>query len=169
MFFTRRKTTARGNYDAAILVDMQTRFVSALRKGALPRLISSQTTILNQCIESDKPVAVLEYKCSDGVETIPELASLLEKVPRSEVIRKSNNDGFIDTNLHKILRSWEVKHLLLMGINAEYCVLSTTKSALLLGFKVITAPCLIAGPDHHDPKDCISWYKRKCTVVENLS
>lgn len=151
-------------YDVVILIDMQTTFVKNIREGVLPGLISTQTKVLQYCTKKDIPIAVLEHTYDNG-KTIPELDVLLQRVPRTKTLLKNKDDGFIDTKLHEVLRSWKATRLLLMGINAEYCVLSTAMSAIRHGYKIITSPNLISGQNHHDPTDCTGWYSDNGSVI----
>lgn len=162
--FKRRVTFGTKTYDAVILVDMQCHFIGQIRHSAKSSLIKNQQRILQSCQENDIPICVLEYIGSG--ETISRLAKKLKCVPRVRTIKKCHDDGFRDTELDRVLENWGVSNILLMGINAEYCVKETAKSALKHGYRIMTAPGLISGSAQHDPTDCIEWYTRNGTLIQ---
>jgi nicotinamidase-related amidase len=51
-------------------------------------------------------------------------------------VRKTTCDSFLRTNLGSLLQSAQVNHLIICGMHTEYCVDSTTRSALAHGFPV---------------------------------
>lgn len=151
-------------YDAVILIDMQCGFMNQLRQNTRSALIKNQQSVIMVCRVADIPICVLEY--IDHGETISKLTKKLKCVPRVKTIQKFHDDGFRDTELGSVLENWGVRNILLMGINAEYCVKETAKSALKRGYSIMTAPGLISGSVHHDPTDCIKWYKQNGTLIQ---
>lgn len=51
-------------------------------------------------------------------------------------VRKSASDSFHETGLAAILEHYAVKHLIVAGLQSEFCVDSTVRRALALGFPV---------------------------------
>ncbi len=150
-------------YDAVLLVDMQTDFVRLLRKGSLNKLLPNQIAVIRQCAAFDIPVVVLEYeKC--GI-TIPKLMREVKKVPRFVSVTKKLDSGFSKKELSVQLMRWKCRKLLLTGINAEFCVLSTATDALRSGYSIVTSPQLIAGRPQHAKDDCISWYAKNGSII----
>ena len=125
-----------------VLIDMQAPFVRRVRKRVRARIISTQQQVISACIERDVPIVVLEY-VNHG-RTIHKLREVLERVPRKVFITKSNDDGFEEDGLREALEVFGNKTLLLMGVNADACVLKTAKSAVDLGYRVQTSENLIA-------------------------
>ncbi len=90
-----------------------------------------------------------------------QLADGLTVVPEDLKIRKTTPDSFLRTDLEPLLRSLGVKTVVICGMHTEFCVDTTTRRALALGFPVtlvadahtsagnsaITAPQVIA---HHN-------------------
>ena len=89
-----------------------------------------------------------------------QLADGLTVVPEDLKIRKTTPDSFLRTDLEPLLRSLGIKTVVICGMHTEFCVDTTTRRALALGFPVtlvadahtsagnsaITAPQVIA---HH--------------------
>jgi len=157
-------------FDAVVLVDMQEGFVSHLRKGAAQPLIDCQSLILQECITSNTPVAVLEHNYDD-TKTVQVLSEIVMEIPRNVIIRKNTDDGFARTDLDKTLRGWRAKKLLITGINGSYCVKSTARSALDLKYEILTSPRLISGlsgQSWHDPTDSIDWFEKHGTIIGDI-
>ncbi|AOW95117.1 hypothetical protein BFN03_16245 [Rhodococcus sp. WMMA185] len=53
------------------------------------------------------------------------------------VVRKRSADSFLDTDLEERLHALGVKSIVVTGYSTEYCVDSTARSALSLGFDVV--------------------------------
>ncbi len=52
-------------------------------------------------------------------------------------VRKTTPDSFLHTNLQALLTTLGVKGLVIAGLQSEYCVDTTTRSALSRGFPVV--------------------------------
>lgn len=142
LFSTARSVVARGTGClAVILIDMQDGFLGALWGKKRDELIGAQVRVLEYCTKNDVPVFVLEYRHHG--KTVEELRRSLGRVPRVHTIPKSFDDGFDRTDLDQQLRAVGAGHLLLMGINASFCVYDTARSARKLGYSLITATSLI--------------------------
>ena len=92
------------------------------------------------------------------------------------IVRKKHPDAFQDTNLESELESNNINHLIIAGIQTEYCVDTTCRRAYSLGYHVIlvadghstwdtenlTAPQIIA---HHN-EVLGGWFTDVKTVHE---
>lgn len=66
-----------------------------------------------------------------------QLANGLEVESTDTKIRKTTPDAFLCTELEALLRSNSVKNLIVCGMHSEFCVDTTTRRALALGFPVV--------------------------------
>ena len=66
-----------------------------------------------------------------------QLASTLETRDSDITVRKSASDAFHRTELREILERLGVKRLVVSGLQSEFCVDSTVRRALALGFPVV--------------------------------
>ena len=58
---------------------------------------------------------------------------------RDTVLRKTTPDAFLRTELHELLTSWQVDHVVICGYACEFCVDTTTRRAAALGYRVTLA------------------------------
>lgn len=65
------------------------------------------------------------------------LAVGLETLPTDISIRKRATDSFHQTGLHELLQELGVKKLVVCGLQSEFCVDTTTRRALALGYPVV--------------------------------
>jgi nicotinamidase-related amidase len=84
--------------------------------------------ILIQHEEEDGPLqfATAGWQLADGLITS---ASDLR-------IRKTASDSFHGTDLHRLLQEREIAHLVVCGLQSEFCVDTTVRRALALGYPV---------------------------------
>lgn len=146
-----------------LLIDIQNVFVDHLRMGAKERIIPKQIEILKKCEENHIPIYVIELDAPDFPKEIMELNSQVDEALKNIqgkvlVIKKSDN-AFTGTRLEEMLTEQNITHLLLMGVNAQGCVLDTAKTAIDKGFKIITSSDLIAGQPTDREDDCAPWFK----------
>lgn len=66
-----------------------------------------------------------------------QLAKGLEVGPNDVFVRKTTPDSFLRTDLEILLRGHQVEGLVICGMHTEFCVDTTTRRALALGFPVI--------------------------------
>ena len=66
-----------------------------------------------------------------------QFAKGLEVDPTDARIRKTTPDAFLRTELEGVLRSHGVHNVIVCGMHSEFCVDTTTRRALALGFPVL--------------------------------
>ena len=64
------------------------------------------------------------------------LADGLTVMPKDLKLRKTTPDSFLRTDLEPLLRSLDIKTVVICGMHTEFCVDTTTRRALALGFPV---------------------------------
>lgn len=134
---------------AVILVDMQKRFIENLRHGEANRIIPKQLAVLKYCLSANTPIIVLEFKAFEYGATIEILLEEAKKNPNFYLISKYWHSGFEETDLDNYLKLIGAKNFFLMGINADFCVRSTARDAIRIGYKIITSNEVISGQSHH--------------------
>lgn len=154
---------------AVLIIDMQDCFLEDMPRKKRERLIKNQIEVIHYCIKYDIPVIALEFK--DRGKTIKQLSRLIENVPRREFVTKNLNNGFHNPELEDVLKLWEVKKLLLMGVNASACVLDTADGGNKKGFVIATSENLIADNIRSEILNGagkkLSWYKKKGIYKKN--
>ena len=66
-----------------------------------------------------------------------QLATGLQVQTGDRRIRKTTPDSFLRTELHEALQALGVKDLVVCGMHTEFCVDTTTRKALALGYPVV--------------------------------
>ena len=66
-----------------------------------------------------------------------QLAHGLQAPPEDARVRKTTPDSFLRTDLQERLRTLGVDELVVCGMHSEFCVDTTTRRALALGFAVV--------------------------------
>lgn len=161
--FLKKEEDMEVGYDTVVLIDMQEDFIRNLRVG-VENLIKNQIKILRNCAMYDIPCAVLEYVGYGSTASV--LAEELHSIRRCVTFPKQSNSGFLNFALDPKLKLWGSSRLLLMGINAEYCVRATAWDAIRNGYEIVTAPELISGRPQDDPNDCINWYRENGNLIQ---
>ena len=154
---------------AVMLVDMQEDFVKHLRRGEADRIIPNQLAILKRCRELSIPVVVLELRVKEFGKTIKILMDEISKNPSKWVIEKDFDDGFYLTNLDSSLKYLNIKKIFIMGINADFCVRDTARTAIKLGYKIVTSGHVIAGQPDHSKNNSIIWFANNGSCVSNIA
>ncbi|TKB23284.1 cysteine hydrolase [Desulfopila sp. IMCC35006] len=87
------------------------------------------------------PVIFVQHESASGFllygSEAWQLADGLEVEPADLFIRKTTPDSFLRTGLELLLKKHQVEGLLICGMHTEFCVDTTTRRALALGFPVI--------------------------------
>lgn len=86
------------------------------------------------------PVVMVQHEAPDGMldHGSPgwELARGLQAEPGDHLVRKTSPDSFHKTDLQSQLQSLEADHLIVCGFQSEFCVDTTVRAALRLGYPV---------------------------------
>ncbi|HLD33822.1 MAG TPA: isochorismatase family protein [Candidatus Nanoarchaeia archaeon] len=130
------KYASRKNY-AVIVVDSQPSFIEEMLISEQDKEIQNHRQILDYCSTHDIPVVVLELDGSGETEKI--IRDRVANVPRHIYLKKNENDGFTNPRLPEQLRKWNIEAVLLMGLNASFCVKATAKGALAHNLSFATA------------------------------
>jgi nicotinamidase-related amidase len=86
------------------------------------------------------PVVFIQHEASDGVLDCGsagwQLAQGLNALPSDVHVRKTASDSFHKTELEAILQRLEIQALVVCGLQTEFCVDTTVRRALGLGYPV---------------------------------
>lgn len=108
------------------------------------RVIERINLVSRKTREAGALVVVIQHEAPDGpLQHGTEgwnLATGLDVQPTDIYIRKQATDSFHNTDLHEILQGHGVKRLVICGLQSEFCVDTTTRRALALGYPV----CLVS-------------------------
>lgn len=156
---------------AILVIDMQNVFVDHLRAGAKERIIPKQIEVIKKGIENNIPIYLIQLKNENFPKDImslnSEIKKSLEQNSQTIFIYKDKDNAFTGTPLEEKLLDKNINYLLLMGVNAQGCVLDTAKTAIEKGFKIITDSSLIAGQPTDSADDCAGWYSDNGVFFDN--
>lgn len=127
---------------ALLIIDVQ----KALCSGKY-EVFESQRVIdrINQVSEkvrkAGEPVIVIQHESKGGPLDYNtdgwRLADGLITAENDIYVRKTATDSFHNTELQAVLQKYEVKQLIICGLQSDFCVDTTTRRALSLGYPVI--------------------------------
>ncbi len=130
---------------ALMIIDVQIAMFSPLEGSAVwngEKVLHNIDLLLENARESRIPVIFIQHTNPDDAEYAeglptwhihPEIAPL----PGETVIRKRYWDSFQDTPLQELLQEKKIDRLIIVGMQTEYCVDTTVRSALGRGYEVV--------------------------------
>lgn len=87
------------------------------------------------------PVIFIQHESTDGYlefETLAwQLAQGLHAEPADLRVRKTTPDAFLRTELEAVLQAHQVGEVIVCGMHSEFCVDTTARRALALGYPVV--------------------------------
>lgn len=128
------------NYDALIIVDMQTALVEAepYNKAAVVENIKA---LLDSCRKRGIPVIYVQHDGGNGDELEHGSSGWtiykdIAPLPDEKIFEKQYNSAFRKTGLHEYLREKGVRNIILCGMQTEYCLDATCKVAFEYEYEV---------------------------------
>jgi nicotinamidase-related amidase len=104
-------------------------------------IIARINRVAAQARRANMPVIFIQHESASGMLTYGtadwQLAQGLEATPEDLRVRKTTPDAFLKTDLEAMLKRRGVTELAICGMHTEFCVDTTTRRALALGYPVI--------------------------------
>lgn len=127
---------------AVLVIDVQQGLcVGAGAAFDCPATIDRINAVTRKARRVGAPVIFIQHESSAGYlehGTAPwRLADGLEVGPNDLRVRKTTPDAFLRTNLEDLLHRAGVQQLVICGMHSEFCVDTTSRRALALGFPVV--------------------------------
>ncbi len=105
------------------------------------RVIERINSVARKMRTAGAPVVMIQHESQGGPLYFGtagwQLAEGLETLHTDIFLRKKATDSFHQTNLHALLQERGVKDLVICGLQSEFCVDTTTRRALALGYPVV--------------------------------
>ena len=105
------------------------------------RVIERINSVARRMRAVGNPVVVIQHESQGGpldFETDGwKLADGLETLSTDIFLRKKATDSFHQTDLHKLLQDRGITNLIICGLQSVFCVDTTTRRALALGYPVV--------------------------------
>jgi len=126
---------------ALLIIDVQVGLVRLIPPELQNRVLSNITVLLSQARSSGIPVVFIQHDGPKGHPIEAETAAwaIHPSIPplRGEpVIRKKASDSFFETRLAEELQTRKISHLIIAGGMTEYCIDTTCRRAVTLGYDV---------------------------------
>lgn len=124
---------------ALLIIDVQNCLIEGAyqEKEVLGRIADLQA----KARHSDVPVIFVQHNedhpsMRQGAETW-QIHPAIAPLPHEIVIQKTASDSFYKTNLQEVLQGLQVEELVVTGMQSEYCVDTTCRRALSMGYDVL--------------------------------
>ena len=105
------------------------------------RVIDRINHVSRKARAAGAPVIIIQHESQDGPLDYGtegwKLADGLEALPTDIYVRKKATDSFHQTELQTVLQARGMKRLIICGMQSEFCVDTTTRRALALGYPVV--------------------------------
>ncbi|MCF7689841.1 MAG: cysteine hydrolase, partial [Cephaloticoccus sp.] len=106
----------------------------------IDRVIARINTLAKDARAARLPVILIQHEENEGALQSDSagwrLATALITSPGDLRVRKKTPDSFHHTDLQRLLEARQVDHLIICGLQSDYCVDTTTRRALALGYAV---------------------------------
>lgn len=127
---------------ALLIIDVQQALCSGEYEAfESKRVIDRINLVSRKARTAGAPVIVIQHESQGGPLDYGtdgwKLAEGLEALPTDKYIRKQATDSFHQTELQPVLQAQGVKSLVICGLQSEFCVDTTTRRALALGYPVV--------------------------------
>lgn len=126
---------------ALLIIDVQTALCSG-RWAAfdIDSVVDRINTVSGRARLAGIPVVLIQHEENEGPMHFGsdgwKLYERLAVQPEDFRIRKTGSDSFYRTELHSVLQAREISNLVVCGLQSEFCVDSTVRGALALGYPV---------------------------------
>ena len=129
---------------ALLIIDMQRALCSGEEAAFdIQNLVERINALSSRARDSNSPVFLIQHEEEDGpLQYDSEGWSLTDEllVSAGDVrVRKKTPNSFHETNLHKLLQGHGAGRIVLCGLQTEFCVDTTVRQALPLGYHVVLA------------------------------
>lgn len=136
--------------------------------------ISRINSVTRQARLVELPVIFVQHESGPGYlehgSPAWQLATGLEVRPSDLRIRKTTPDSFLRTELQSVLEGMAVRQLVVCGMHSEFCVDTTTRRALALGYPVVLVADAhtSAGNEALSPQQVIAHHNATLTNISSF-
>jgi nicotinamidase-related amidase len=121
-----------------LVIDVQQALVDYLDAERRSSFLATLSGLIARAREAGTPLLYVRHNDEELVLGTPGWEIAGEIAPRAgdPVVDKTFRDAFRETNLEDVLRGLHAKHLIVCGMQTEYCVDATTREAERRGYRV---------------------------------
>lgn len=126
---------------ALLIIDMQQGLCEGEgRAWETAEVIARINRVAHRLREAGAPIVFIQHESTSGYLEHGtrewQLADGLEVQPGDLRVRKKTPDAFLNTDLEALLKARGVEELIVCGMHTEFCVDTSTRRALALGYPV---------------------------------
>lgn len=103
-------------------------------------LVANTRLLIEKARRTQSPIFYIMYTEPEGPRSLHQplwkVIDLIEPAPEDFLVIKYHADSFYETDLHTLLENNGVESLVMCGVQTEYCVDTTVKSAYSHGYQV---------------------------------
>jgi nicotinamidase-related amidase len=127
---------------ALLVIDVQQVFCTGEYEAfQVAQVVQRINALADRARNANAPVIFIQHESKGGLLRHGsegwQLAAGLAVKPQDVLMRKTTPDSFLRTELAQLLQERGVDSLVICGLQTEYCVDTTTRRALALGYPVI--------------------------------
>ncbi len=128
-------------YTALLVIDVQVGIIEGFRAYRGSEVVGQINKLLSKARAANVPIIFIQHDGeaghplevgTEGWQIQPEIKPHEEDL----IIRKRASDSFFETTLQRELEARGVKHLIVTGCMTEYCVDTTARRAISMGYDV---------------------------------
>lgn len=121
-----------------MVIDVQQALVDYLPESRRTEFIALLAALLRDARAAHVPVVYVRHQDEELVANTPgwAIAAAIGPQAGESIVDKRERDAFRDTNLAQLLEGLHVDHLIVCGMQTEYCVDSTVREAERRGYAV---------------------------------
>ena len=126
---------------ALVVIDVQVGILESERAYRVAEVLDRISQLLKRARAGNTPVIYVQHDGPKGHEVEVDspgwqIHPAIAPAPEEPVVRKRASDGFFATTLQSELESRGIQHLIITGAMTEYCVDTTCRRAISLGYDV---------------------------------
>lgn len=128
---------------ALLIIDVQQALCTGPQAVAAAESTIANINLLSQRARAARaPVILVQHEGGGALEYGSagwQLAAGLQSTEQDALLRKRGSDAFHQTDLQSMLKMRHISHLVICGMQTEFCVESTVRRSLALGYPVTLA------------------------------
>ncbi len=160
---------------ALLIIDVQQGLCEGPGKAfASQEVVAKINAVSGKVRAAGMPVVFIQHESAAGYLEFGsrewQLAEDLHAEPSDFRIRKTTPDSFLRTDLATMLQAQSVAELIICGMHTEFCVDTTTRKALALGYPVILVEDAhtSAGNAYLTPRQVIDHHNATLTNISSF-
>lgn len=123
---------------ALLVIDVQQALVDALEAQRRARFLHKLADLIARARALGTPVVYVRHADDELVPntSVWEIAPEIAPQPGDAIVEKRHRDAFRETDLHEVLSRLGTDHVIVSGMQTEFCVDATMREADRRGFRV---------------------------------